>query len=344
MFWKQQRASAAEPSTPHAFPARAARFCFWSPFVAFLSLLPLVDLDERGADFRVLRGIIFAVFIGLAAAGFAAGCVAWAKLRWNNAKDSLLRSAFGLAVDGWLLGAITIGAIGMLRDARRAPPSMTPEARAKRAVRDLRMLESHLERAAAAKTNRLYDVGVAGTNFLSGVLQIVTNLYAASQPLQGGGLLNMSNVSGRDDLAKRRELIANFLTANEAASNYFSSLEKNADKMLVEAKLSPLETTEQSNRFHAQMTRLNFPLAFRENARWAGYEEEALGLLESNWFSWKYDPIQKKTILRDEAVRAKFNDLVHAINQNYSERIALQKQTQQVLSNGLADNCPLLFS
>jgi hypothetical protein len=258
------------------------------------------------------------------------GCVALAGMSRQGRKGVLFRAIIGTCLNGAMLWIVCIGFALLIKEEPLAGLRQHSSSDlAKDGLVHAAGLEQALEKAGTEKSNSLSLIARPGAEFLREYLVVMTNYYVAAKPLEHTQLLDMAHVKTKSDLEARKTLLLQFIGANRRISNYYGRVENKFRAMVIKGGLSEAIAEDQSKMFRTNNPRI---LALWEcNGQWAQGELQALGVLDSNWQSWYYDGSVRKTVFKDENVKAIYYSNVAVINAAAKKRTLLQQQLKQQL-------------
>jgi len=168
----------------------------------------------------------------------------------------------------------------------------------------------------------------ASTAYL-GELQRLTRLYDVElKSIESGRLLDASTLKTKEQIEQRRQVVQNFLKANSDIDRFVASSESSFRNELVRRKVSQTRMDREVAAFRESMqSRRPLLRAIRASDKNIGDSMLAvLNLLESNWGTWKYDPISAEVLFSDTATLDEYKTHLEEIGAAGKQQVALQQR------------------
>lgn len=305
---KAQETATPEPSSKRSFARFAAILSCWLPFaVTVVGLVVLLAIENRtgkGAQWSRLGVLAPGSFVTVS--GLSLGLVALVGMKRQGRKGILARALIGIVANGLLIW-FAVASITTLTE----EPKDWPQTLETRAVQiygglleSFRIQERIIKEYAARQDGDAKAAVEALSKIIEKQRALTKSYYAASQPLFGLRILDMSGVRKPEDIQPRKELLLRFLEVNGQLGSFcFTNAEQEYRQELVVLGVSPATMERMLVRFHKEL-QAGYSIvkdennAWKANERWARNELGALSLLQTNWGKWSYDASLKKIDLR----------------------------------------------
>jgi hypothetical protein len=164
-------------------------------------------------------------------------------------------------------------------------------------------------------------------DYLDRVQAAATNYQAVALKLREARVLDNFDSSDKGQIAARRELVQQFLEANNALKQTVTGAEKKIRDDLIAGKIQESKVDSYMEKFRASTAPKNaLVVKIRQcDDRMANAMLDALNMLETQWGHWKADPsIDKIRFEETTALKAYNNDLV-AIKAAGQDQVKLQQ-------------------
>ena len=261
---------------------------------------------------RTLSGMaISLIFIGFMVAGYGQG------LRNHSFLAALETSASKMQAE-------------VKQDLKENPDGPT----AKEQARRLGRMKEELA-VAAEGTSGDMALFAKASGVLLEQMQAATVHYAkASQLLKEHPVLQFEGVQRREQLQDKRELVRQFLMANQELISWLANRETLLRKELEKQKLPPEKIESALNGLRKKNENFELSLKIREQDRLMGSAMlNMLSILEANWGNWRYDAQRRKVIFQDHDALEKYLSDARQLQEAVQEQKKLQSSFVTVLSS-----------
>jgi hypothetical protein len=323
-----------------------ARLSIWVPIICSILCKGVLSATEdvQGDTRRWIALGLGAIFIISMLAGIALAIIALCGISRFGSHGILGRAVSGLVLSFFLLSCFGIGFLHghqsrvlartmneskkgleaeMTRDLDEGK-GLSPENQQAR----LGGIQQRLEAASqnSSGTDALYAKAASG---LLARMQIEMKKYSiAVQPIIDGSVLDMSRVTQREQLQRKREQVKTFLAANQIYLAFVTNGESVLKEELLKLPLSPKARESALNEFHGtSLAQRPIMARIREDDRRCGVAMlEILDLLDDNWDKWHFDEQKGKVIFAEDAILDKYLDHMNEIKAAAQDQTRYQRQ------------------
>jgi len=265
--------------------ARAARWCFWSPFAgASVFILAVTAGATKAAGHSLLMFATVGVSTLIFAGGLALGMAGLRRMKAEGRQGILAHALAGVALDGVLLALMLWLAGFLIVDARRAAG-----AREKAAELEARQLTASvgggaaLEKALEANASR---------NFAAGLQALQKRYDSAWAALTDPPVLDMAPVKSRGELQARAEAARRVIKAAKDLEEFAENTPEIYRQELRRHKLSPAAREAELRQFMEAIAVVNPTIIALRQAQVRQGEAllRVILLLDETWGHWEYRP------------------------------------------------------
>ena len=189
-------------------------------------------------------------------------------------------------------------------------------------------MKSAFDKASQQMTGDDALVARAGSAYLGKLQALLTDYTAWRGSLKSQSVLNMSEVSQREQLAARKETVNKFMGANEKLMAFFTKAEDVFRDEMVRLQLPSARIEAELKGYRrTAIDRNSLILKIRMTDRQLG--TAMLGMLDTldaSWGNWRYSPEKKNVIFQDTSVVKKYNAYFRNLKAASQEQAQLQAQ------------------
>ena len=325
---------------------RLARFSVWLPLsiIIFSGYLQRYGGGSNSLSHPVLVGLGFAVIIaGLA--GFACGIAALCH-RTEGESNVVGKSIAGLALSSFLIVMFLIGFVNGFQRAVKARESVASLRQSiKEANADVRrsfdptngitanpqVFDKAIDAAKQASKDLPGESGLvldASAAYLTELQRLSKAYDVEFKKLQAAQILTATNLTSKDQIPPRKQLVSHFLQVNDDVDRFVASSETAFKNELVKRNVSQQRIQLEVDAFHrASQPRTPLVREIRATDRQIGNAMlNILALYESEWGRWRYDAQVGKVFFSDTATLNKYNDYLDQIGASAQQQLALQRR------------------
>ncbi len=338
----------SNPQTePASSPApRLARFSVWLPLgiIIFSGYLHRYGGGANSLSHPVQVALGFAV-IAAALGGFACGIAALCH-RGEGETNVVGKSILGLALSSFLILMFLIGFVSGFQRAVKARESVASLRQSiKEANADVRrsfdptngitanpqVFDKTITAAKQASKDLPGESGLvldASAAYLTELQRISKAYDVEFKKLQSAQVLTATNLTSKDQIQPRQQLVSHFLQVNDDVDRFVASGETAFKTELVKRNVSQQRIQLEVDAFHrASQPRTPLVRDIRETDRQIGAAMlNILGLYESEWGRWRYDAQLGKVFFSDATTLSKYNDYLDQIGTSAKQQLALQRR------------------
>jgi len=281
----------------------------------------------------------------LMAAGFALGIIGLCGMKQHGSRDILGKSIAGLVINGLLIFLFAVGfAVGLGKGIK----SRLFTSNLKTTMHDLQ---------ANAKNN--YDPKKGVTNMdINGIDRLRTQFDNAAQTLSGDDaliaqamslhvarmetamkgyqsavaklrssrVLSLETLSDKQQIASRREVVRDFLSANGNLENVFTNAEQNIQNDMTRLQVGPAQMNAALAGYKSKVApRTGLIVEIRGCDERCGQAMLAiLDLWETNWGKWHYDSPMKTVRFEDPEAQQSYHRFLATIKKASQEQVQAQ--------------------
>jgi hypothetical protein len=163
--------------------------------------------------------------------------------------------------------------------------------------------------------------------YLDRIQAAATNYQAAAVKLREARVLDKFDSSDKGQLAARRELVQQFLEANDALKQAVTGYENKMRSDLVAGKIRDSKIDSFMEEFRASTAPKNALVSkIRQcDDRMGNAMLDALNMLETQWGQWKSDPLANKIRFEKTATLNAYNNDLAAIQAAGQDQVKLQQ-------------------
>ena len=332
-----------EPSAAH----RCALGSVIAPLIAILvAIVVHVTSTAPPPAVLIITGLIG---IGLVIVGFVTGILGLTGIRQHGTRGLLGKGIAGVVINGALLVCFGVAAVAgfnnsvkkaianqklsqnlnadeqQLRDnARQSFNSKTGITNAD--FSSLDKMKGDLDSAAPALTGDKASFAKAMSDYLEKVRASMKNYQDASIELRAARILVTSNLTSVTQIESRREVLQNFITANENMENVITNSEDSIRADLSSMNVSQDMIDRTITGFDSTfLPRRDLSLQIREcDDRMSHSMGAILNLLETDWGRWHFNSFDQELYFDDAADREIYSDSLHDIRLAGQQQIQLQ--------------------
>jgi hypothetical protein len=168
---------------------------------------------------------------------------------------------------------------------------------------------------------------VAGNAYLQKVQQVSNEYSTHTKALRDAQVLDMKGVEQKEQLEPRKNLVRQFLAANDQLKDLLAHGENLYQQELQRVDLPQSVRDAQLLKYRQGAGANEQAIKIREaDGRIGQSLLGALNLLDDNWGKWKYDPLQKRVIFSEPQTDKNFQQLLAQFDGAAKEVAQLQDQ------------------
>jgi len=170
-------------------------------------------------------------------------------------------------------------------------------------------------------------IAKVAAEYLDRIQAAATNYQAAAVKLREARVLDKFDSSDKGQLAARRELVQQFMEANNALKQAITGSEKKMRDDLIAAKIRDSKINSYMEEFHAAAAPKNaLVIKIRQcDDRMGNAMLDALNTLETHWGHWKAEPRTGKILFEEAATLNAYNNDVAALQAAGEDQVKLQQ-------------------
>ena len=334
------------PPLPKPEPSAAHRCALGSVIAPLIAILVAVAVHATSAApppaVLIITGLTSIVLVVV---GFVTGILGLTGIRQHGTRGLLGKSIAGVVINGALLVFFGVAAVAgfnkaianqklsqnlnadeqQLRDnARQSFDSKTGITNTD--FGSLDKMKGDLDSATPTLTGDKASIAKAMSHYVEKVRASMKNYQDASIELRAARILVTSNLTSVTQIESRREVLQNFITANENMENVITNSEDS-----IRADLSSMNVSQDTidgtiAGFDSTfLPRRNLTLQIREcDDRMSHSMGVILNLLETDWGRWHFNSFDQKLYFDDAADREIYSDSFNDIRVAGQQQIHLQ--------------------
>ena len=338
-------------ANPNPFARQAALFCLLAPFVG-IAVNAAVRAMRQGSSAPIdpqIGMLVGLVSLGLIVLGLIFGIVALAGMRTHGRQGIFGRAVIGILLNGLLLGLVVVGFISSAKKAKDRAKTNQSFNQVQRLAREYQAdlkknfekegvlnpdsgqfekLRKSLDQASQDATGP--DAAIAkGSSAYLGRMQLAVDGYQkVLARMQARPVLEMAGVTQKQDLQPKRDLVGEFLVANEKLTKTIASSEALYESELGKAGVPPDHKAAALKGFRKRAQPRNvIMMKIRETDKQLGEGMlELLSLLETHWGIWKVDQAANVIRFDDEPVGDKYNSYLELLDTISTQQSDLQRE------------------
>jgi hypothetical protein len=291
--------------------------------------------------------LVGGVCLMLIVAGFAMGIVGLCGVKQHGSRGILGKSIAGLVINGLLLFFFVVGFMAGLgkgiksrqftRDLKTTAQELKANAKntynpkngiTNMDVNGVDRLRAQLNDAAQNLSGDDALVAQAMSLHVARMESAMKVYQAAMAELNAGRVLSLENLSDKQQIASRRGLVRNFISANDNLENVISNAERNLQADLTRLQVGPAKVDAALAGYRSKaVPRTALVMEIRTCDDRLGQAMLAmLDLLETNWGKWNYNSTAKTVRFEDQEAQHSYQQFLTTIRRAGQEQVQAQGQ------------------
>ena len=166
------------------------------------------------------------------------------------------------------------------------------------------------------------------TNFQAKQQTLITAYGAAALAIKTPPVLSLKDITQREQLIARKELVNKFLEANEKWLGFTTKAEVILREELANQRATPATLEEGLREYRQSLADRDFiQVRIRATDQRIGTASlDMLVILEANWGKWKYNAEKNTLVFSDSAAAAQYNDSFAEMNAAKADQAGLQTE------------------
>jgi len=337
--------SPAPKSAGKTFAHQAAAGSLLAPLIVILVNAALHASSQTPQMSRTVVLISGFACLTIIVAGFAMAIVGLCGVKRHGARGLLGKSIAGLLINGLLLILFVIGftiGLGKGLQSRQLNQDLTStvqdmQANTKRAYnpktgltntdfKSMERLQSQLDTAAQTMSGDDALISQAMSRYVARLQGGMKKYQEVVAELRAANVLNLENLSEKEQITTRREAVQNFIAASDAVKTMITNSEDSIRADLTGLEVPPQKIDSLIAGFDVKFApRSALDLQIREcDSRMGQAMLEILDLLETNWGKWDYDPAMNLVRFEDADAQRSYRQFLAAIKSAGQEQVKAQ--------------------
>ncbi len=285
------------------------------------------------------------VFLGLTTAGLVAAIIGLCGIREYGTRGLLGKGIAGSIINGVLLIVFGIAAVAgfnkaiasrqlsqnLHNDAQDMQASVKQSYNPKTGItntdfKTFDKMQGDMNAAAQTMSGDDALASQAMSRYLARMRSGMEQYHAAATQLRTAHILSTADLTDKAQIASRRQLLQDFMAANENLKNVTTNSETSLRADLDSLKISPAKIDAVMAGFDAKFApRRDLDLKIREcDDRMAQSMSAILDLLETDWGQWHFSATDKKIYFDRTAARRVYQESIQSIKVTSEEQVTLQ--------------------